>query len=97
VVARYTEEESNHGYIFVSRIKAVENIATSKMSFVCWLFNTRRIVMKDNFLVRGWKRFIKAQEFRAHCMAVRELRSLGYIKEAKEIAEYKHSLYGRFH
>jgi hypothetical protein len=97
VVVRYTEEESNHGYIFVSRIKAVENIATSKMSFVRWLFNTRRIVMKDNFLVRGWKRFIKAQEFRAHCMAVRELRSLGYIKEAKEIAEYKHSLYGRFH
>jgi|TARA_R110000764_G_scaffold166057_1_gene253088 hypothetical protein len=53
--------------------------------------------MEDNFLVKGWKRFIKAQEYRAHCMAVRQLRTLGYIKEAKEIAEYKHSLYGRFH
>jgi hypothetical protein len=97
VVVRYTEEESSHGYIFVSRIKAVENIATSKMSFVCRLFNTRGLVMEDNFLVKGWKRFIRAQEYRAHCMAVRQLRTLGYIKEAKEIAEYKHSLYGRFH
>ena len=54
--------------------------------------------MKDNFLVRGWKRFIKAQEFRAHCMAVRELRSLGYIKEARVIeADNKQALYGRFY
>ena len=53
--------------------------------------------MKDSFLVAGWKRFIKAQEYRAHCMAVRELRTLGYIKEARDIAAYKHSLYGRFH
>jgi hypothetical protein len=53
--------------------------------------------MNDSFLVRGWKRFIKAQEYRAHCMAVRQLRTLGYIKEARDIAEYKHSLYGRFH
>jgi hypothetical protein len=47
VVVRYTEEETNHGYIFVSRIKALENIATSKMSFVCWLFNTRGLVMSE--------------------------------------------------
>ena len=47
VVVRYTEEETNHGYIFVSMIKALENIATSKMSFVCWLFNTRGLVMSE--------------------------------------------------
>ena len=97
VVAELYTEVASNGYIFVSRIKALENIAKSKLSFVCWLFNTRGLVMEDNFLVRGWKRFIKAQEYRAHCMAVRQLRTLGYIKEARDIAEYKHSLYGRFH
>jgi hypothetical protein len=92
-VVRYTEEESSHGYIFVSRIKAVENIATSKMSFVCRLFNTRGLVMEDNFLVRGWKRFIRAQEYRAYCMAIQQLRTLGHYTAAKEIADHKHSMY----
>ena len=49
--------------------------------------------MNDSFLVAGWKRFIKAQEYRAYCMAMQQLRTLGYIKEANDIADHKHSLY----
>ena len=49
--------------------------------------------MDDNFLVAGWKRFIKAQEYRAYCMAIRQLRNAGHYKEAKKITDHKHSLY----
>ena len=49
--------------------------------------------MEDNFLVKGWKRFIKAQEYRAYCMAIQQLRTLGHFKEANEIADHKHSMY----
>ena len=86
VAALFTEVASN-GYIFVSRIKALENIAKSKLSFVCWLFNTRGLVMEDNFLVRGWKRFVKAQEYRAHCMAIQQLRTLGHYTAANKKTE----------
>ena len=40
-----------------------------------------------------WKRFIKAQEYRAYCMAIQQLRNLGKIKEANDIAAYKHTMY----
>jgi hypothetical protein len=49
--------------------------------------------MEDNFLVKGWKRFIKAQEYRAYCMAIQQLRTLGHYTAAKEIADHKHSMY----
>ena len=49
--------------------------------------------MNDSFLVAGWKRFIKAQEYRAYCMAVQQLRTLGHYTAAKEIADHKHSMY----
>ena len=49
--------------------------------------------MDDNFLVAGWKRFIKAQEYRAYCMAIQQLRTLGHYTAAKEIADHKHSMY----
>jgi hypothetical protein len=41
-----------------------------------------------------WKRFIKAQEYRAYCMAIQQLRTLGHFKEANEIADHKHNMYG---
>ena len=44
-----------------------------------------------------WKRFIKAQEYRAYCMAIQQLRTLGHFKEAKEIADYKHVMYDQGH
>ena len=40
-----------------------------------------------------WARFIKAQEYRAYCMAIQQLRNLGHYAEAAVISEYKHSLY----
>ena len=49
--------------------------------------------MNDSFLVAGWKRFIKAQEYRAYCMAIQQLRTLGHYTAAKEIADHKHSMY----
>tara|TARA_B110000977_G_scaffold173931_1_gene227439 strand:+ start:207 stop:548 length:342 start_codon:yes stop_codon:yes gene_type:complete len=73
VVEQCAEEKTNARYIFVSRINAVENITTSKLSFICRLFNTRGRVMKNN----GWKRFIRAMEFRAYVIAEREKRAMG--------------------
>ena len=49
--------------------------------------------MNDSFLFRGWKRFIKAQEYRAYCMAMQQLRTLGHYKEANEIANVKRGMY----
>ena len=49
--------------------------------------------MNDSFLVAGWKRFIKAQEYRAYCMAIQQLRNQGHFKAASEIAGHKHSMY----
>ena len=49
--------------------------------------------MNDSFLVAGWKRLIKAQEYRAYCMAIQQLRTLGHYTAAKEIADHKHSMY----
>jgi hypothetical protein len=42
-----------------------------------------------------WKRFIKAQEYRAYCMAIHQLRNLGEYKAANDIADYKHTLYNQ--
>ena len=40
-----------------------------------------------------WERFIKAQEYRAYCMAIQQLRTLGHYNAANEIADYKHMMY----
>jgi len=44
-----------------------------------------------------WARFIKAQEFRAYCMAIQQLRNLGNYAAAQEIANYKHAMYDQGH
>ncbi len=49
--------------------------------------------MDDSFLVAGWKRFVKAQEYRAYCMVIQQLRNQGHFKAASEIADHKHSMY----
>jgi hypothetical protein len=41
------------------------------------------------------KRFLKAMDYRAYCMGIRELRHLGMFKEAQEIAELKSKLYDK--
>ena len=40
-----------------------------------------------------WKRFMKAQEYRAYCMAIRQLRNQGNFKAANAIAAYKQTMY----
>jgi hypothetical protein len=49
--------------------------------------------MEDNFLVRGWKRFVKAQEYRAHCMAIQQLRTLGHYTAANKKTEELFEMY----
>jgi len=42
-----------------------------------------------------WNRFIKAMDYRAYCMAMKELRNHGMYKEAMEVAELKNKLYDK--
>ena len=49
--------------------------------------------MNDSFLVAGWKRFVKAQEYRAYCMAIQQLRTLGHYTAANKKTEELFELY----
>ena len=44
-----------------------------------------------------WKRFIKAMEYRAYCMGIRELNALGMYNHANEVADYKRAMYDQGH
>jgi len=39
------------------------------------------------------KRFMKAMEYRSYCISIKKLRELGYYEKAREISEYKHTMY----
>ena len=49
--------------------------------------------MNDSFLVAGWKRFVKAQEYRAYCMAIQQLRTSGHYTAANKKTEELFELY----